>query len=102
MQNLIMWSPYLGVLGLIIALFIYLFVKKQPAGNEKMKEIADAIHEGSMVFLKTEYTYLAVFITVVSGLLYWKIAPQTAIAFISGAACSMLAGFFGMKAATRA
>ncbi|MBI2609102.1 MAG: sodium-translocating pyrophosphatase [Deltaproteobacteria bacterium] len=102
MQNLSMWSPYLGVLGLIVALFIYLFVKKQPAGNEKMREIAGAIHEGSMVFLKTEYTYLAVFITVVFGLLYWKIAPQTAIAFISGAACSMLAGFFGMKAATSA
>jgi K(+)-stimulated pyrophosphate-energized sodium pump len=67
-----------------------------------MQEIAVAIHEGAMVFLKREYQILTVFVLVVGGLLGWFINGSTALAFLSGAACSMLAGYFGMEAATRA
>jgi K(+)-stimulated pyrophosphate-energized sodium pump len=91
-----------GVLGLIFALGIYLYIKKQPAGTKVMQDIADAIHEGAMVFLKREYTMLALFIIVVGALLFWKINQQTALAFLTGAICSMLAGYFGMNAATQA
>ncbi len=100
MQGLVTLSPFLGVLGLVFAGYLYMFAKKQPAGTPKMEEIAKLIHEGAMVFLAREYKILAVFIAVVFALLAWKINPQTAIAFLCGGLCSMAAGFFGMHAAT--
>ncbi|GAB4276630.1 MAG: sodium-translocating pyrophosphatase [Deferrisomatales bacterium] len=96
------YAPLMGVAGLIVAALIYSYIKKHSPGNERMQEIGDAIHEGAMVFLQSEYKILAIFIAVVFLLLFWQIAPMTAWAFLAGACCSMLAGFFGMKAATRA
>ncbi|MFH1701509.1 MAG: sodium-translocating pyrophosphatase [Candidatus Zixiibacteriota bacterium] len=91
-----------GVAGLLFALGLFISIKKKSPGNKTMIELADTIHDGAMVFLKREYSILAIFIVVVFALLAWKIALYTAIAFVSGACCSMIAGFFGMKAATRA
>ncbi len=102
MISLTSYAPALGVLGLLFALGIYLYIKRQPAGSDTMQEIADAIHDGAMVFLKREYTILALFIVVVGALLFIAIDRYTALAFLSGAICSMLAGYFGMNAATRA
>jgi K(+)-stimulated pyrophosphate-energized sodium pump len=84
----------------LIALAIYLGISKLDAGNERMKEIAHEIHLGAMVFLRTEYLVIACFIVVVFGLLAKFINLWTGIAFVSGGCCSMLAGFFGMHAAT--
>jgi len=97
-------APIVGAIGLIIAFAIYNYIKKQPVGNEKMKEIADMIHDGAMAFLGREYRVLAVFIIVVFIMMLFSkdLGIKTAIAFLSGAICSILAGFFGMKAATRA
>ncbi len=92
----------LGAIGLAVALAIYRYVASQSAGSALMVEISDAIHEGAMVFLRKEYQILAVFIVVVFLFLMTFINFSTSIAFICGAACSMLAGFLGMKAATRA
>lgn len=102
MQNLVVWSPFLGVLGIIFAGWLFMYVKRQPVGTPKMEEIANSIHEGAMVFLSREYKILAVFITIVFFLLAWKISWATSIAFLVGAACSMAAGFFGMQSATLA
>lgn len=101
-MNLTIYAPFLGVFGLIIAWFLYAFVKKQPTGNKLMTEISETIHKGSMVFLKKEYSILAIFIIVVFGLLFWKLGLNSAVAFLTGAICSMLAGYFGMNSATRA
>ena len=92
----------LGAIGLGVALAIYRYIASQSAGTPLMVEISDAIHEGAMVFLRKEYQILAVFIVVVFLLLLAFISLGTSIAFLCGAACSMLAGFFGMQAATRA
>ncbi len=102
MYSLTKFAPLFGVIGLILAWIIYGYVKKQSEGNETMREIAEMIHRGAMVFLEKEYSILVIFIIVVFLLMFWKIGIFTAIAFASGAACSMLAGFFGMSAATRA
>jgi K(+)-stimulated pyrophosphate-energized sodium pump len=67
-----------------------------------MTEIAEAIHTGAMAFLKKEYSILVWFIAVVAAVLAIGIGSLTALAFVSGATCSMLAGFIGMKAATKA
>ena len=96
------WAPVFGVVGLVFAALIYLYVLKQPVGTDKMRQIAEQIHEGSMAFLKREYGVLAIFVALVFVLLYFGIRPATAVAFVGGAACSICAGFFGMKAATKA
>jgi K(+)-stimulated pyrophosphate-energized sodium pump len=100
--SLISGAPILGVVGLVVALGILFAVRQMPAGNELMKELAEAIHRGAMVFLRREYGLLLIFIIVVAGLLGTFVNPYTAVAFITGAACSMAAGFFGMQSATRA
>ncbi len=101
MQGLTVYAPFIGILSLIIAWLIYGYVKKQPNGNPLMQELEEAIHSGAMAFLKREYSTLLIFIAVVFILLGWGIAWKTAIAFVTGAFCSMLAGFSGMTAATR-
>jgi len=101
-MELQMLAPVLGAVGFVIAIVIYNVIKVQPVGNDKMKEISEAIHAGAMTFLKREYTVLAVFIVAVFFLIVLGMGFQTALAFVGGALCSMLCGFIGMKAATRA
>ncbi len=97
-----MYAPVVGAVGLLCAWAIFASIKRQPAGTEQMREIADAIHKGAMAFLRREYSILLVFIAIVFVLLYLAIGGDTALAFLAGAACSILAGFAGMSAATRA
>jgi len=104
-MNLVAFTGFawvFGVVGLVIAGLIYNYVKSQPSGNEVMIDLGDQIHDGAMAFLRREYTVLAVFIAIVAGLLAWALDVQTAGAYVYGAIASTLAGFFGMKAATRA
>ena len=101
MQGLTIYAPFLGILSLIVAWLIYGYVKKQPNGTPLMQELEGMIHEGAMAFLKREYSILVLFIIIVFILLFIGIAWQTAVAFVTGAICSMLAGFSGMTAATR-
>ncbi|NLG63639.1 MAG: sodium/proton-translocating pyrophosphatase, partial [Candidatus Cloacimonetes bacterium] len=109
MTTLAQWAPILGAIGLLAALVLYLYVNKQSTGNQVMADLADQIHVGAMAFLRREYSVLAIFVVVVAVLLYFAIgavdtsaALMTSLAYISGAICSVLAGFFGMTAATRA
>ncbi len=95
-------SALLGLVGLTFALGLFLSVKRQPAGTQLMQDISEVIHRGAMIFLRKEYSILVIFILIVFVLLAWKIGIWTGVAFLSGATCSMLAGFLGMNAATRA
>ena len=102
MQGLTVYAPFLGILSLIIAWLIYGYVKKQPNGTDLMKELEAMIHEGAMAFLKKEYSILVIFIAAVFLLLGLLLHEwRTSIAFVTGALCSMAAGFSGMTAATR-
>lgn len=97
-------APVAGFCGLIFALITYLDLKKQPTGTERMKDIGEQIHLGAMTFLKAEYSMLAIFVAVVAAVMAFFLrdnAVQTAAAFVCGAFCSGLAGFFGMQAATK-
>ena len=98
------FAPLIGLFGLLVAFFVYLYVKRQDDGSEMMRDLAQQIHDGAMVFLKREYSILLVFLAAVAVLLGIFVDPswKTTICYISGAFSSMLAGFFGMKAATRA
>ncbi len=102
MNNLLALTPYIGLLGLLCALLLFIMVGKRSPGNERMREISELIHRGAMAFLYREYRILAVFVVIVAALLAWKLSVETAICFISGAIFSVIAGFVGMKAATKA
>ena len=101
-MNLVMIAFVIGVIGLLFAIFLYHRIKKFPPGNETMQNIASMIHEGAMAFLNREYRTLIGFIIVLFILLWVAISHWTAVAFVTGAVCSMLAGYIGMNAATRA
>ena len=91
-----------GAVGLFIALLLYIRVKAQPSGNETMNRIAGYIREGAMAFLYREYKVLLAYSVIVAILLYATLGPLSAASFALGAFLSLLAGFFGMKAATYA
>ena len=92
----------LGVLGMIAALLTYMKILQSSGGAGRVKEIADEIHLGAMVFMAAEYKRLAIFCLVCIVALYFSLGAGTAIAFFLGAACSGVAGYIGMYTATRA
>jgi len=96
------WSWALGLVGIFTAAGIYGYVKRQPPGTELMIELGERIHDGAMAFLRREYTVLAGFVVIVAILLSLAIGYTPAVAYVFGALSSVCAGFFGMKAATRA
>ncbi|PLX31571.1 MAG: sodium-translocating pyrophosphatase [Ignavibacteria bacterium] len=96
------WPPVIGAAGLFIALIIYYSIKRQPEGTDVMRDIAHQIHVGAMAFLRSEYKVLAIFVVIVFVLLAVFIGFNTSIAFLSGAVCSVMAGFLGMMSATSA
>ncbi|WP_374032761.1 sodium-translocating pyrophosphatase [Bdellovibrio bacteriovorus] len=101
-ESLLISPAIAGVVGLIVALALYLRVKAQPAGNETMNRIATYVREGSMAFLVREYKVLFVYAIFVGAALWFALGGIAAGSFILGAFLSLLAGFFGMKAATYA
>jgi K(+)-stimulated pyrophosphate-energized sodium pump len=91
-----------GTAGLVYAGILFVLVTRNPFGTERMKEISDLIHTGAMAFMRREYLTLVVFIVILFVVLTIAIGYTTGIAFLTGACSSMLAGFLGLKAATRA
>ena len=93
----------LGVLGLAMAVYVYMQVLKYPEGDGKAAEIAREIQKGAMAFLVREYTILLIFVAAVAALLFYAFeSSHTGIAFLVGAFFSATAGWFGMYTATRA
>ncbi len=108
MNNLIYVIPAMGIVGLLYTFVKYAWVSKQDAGTDRMKEISTYIAEGAMAFLKAEYKIMAYFVVIGALLLgvmgytnensHWSIA----VAFVIGAFFSALAGYIGMRIATKA
>ncbi|HMW38907.1 MAG: sodium-translocating pyrophosphatase [Saprospiraceae bacterium] len=108
MENLVYILPVFGVIGLIYMAYLYSWVSRQDAGEDKMRTISDSIAEGAMSFLKAEYRVLAIYV-VVAGTLLGVLSTQVATthwlivaAFVLGAVFSITAGYIGMKIATKA
>ena len=102
LMNTLLIPPVLGIVGMLSALVVYMLVMKYPDGQDKVKKIGDQIHNGALAFMKTEYKYLLIFIAVLVVLVWYALGIHSAIAVVTGAACSSLAGFIGMYAATKA
>jgi K(+)-stimulated pyrophosphate-energized sodium pump len=106
-------APISAIISILVGLYFYRYIEKQDSGNEKMREISDAIRTGANAFLKREYRTLAIFVGVVSVLLViflpspiWVGDPlrnlTVMIAYIFGSASSALAGYLGLTVATKA
>lgn len=108
MEALVPFLWAFGILGLIYVFIKNAWVTKQEVGNEKMARIAKNIADGAMSFLKAEYKILSIFVAAVTILLFFKGQNEAgsnglvAVSFIVGAVCSALAGFIGMRVATKA
>lgn len=108
MEILVNYLPAFGVLGLLFVFLKNTWISKQDVGDAKMAKIAKNIADGAMSFLKAEYRILSVFVVAVAILLYFKGANEAgssgmvALSFVVGALCSGLAGFIGMRVATKA
>ena len=103
MSSIALIPVVLGVVGLLAAFIVYRSVLSYSPGGGKVVEIGEKIHRGAMVFMRREYSYLAIFVIVVGALIFisdlgWK----TAVAFFVGAVASASAGYIGMYTATRA
>jgi K(+)-stimulated pyrophosphate-energized sodium pump len=93
-------APALGVLGLLIVIIIYLWIKKQPSGSGAVEKIGEQIHIGAIVFMKREYQMLGMFVLVLLVLLYFFLGWESALCFAVGAVTSATAGYIGMNTAT--
>ncbi|MEP3836701.1 MAG: sodium-translocating pyrophosphatase [Algibacter sp.] len=108
MELIVKFLPVFGIVALAFVFIKSAWVTKQDQGDDKMKRIAKNIADGAMAFLKAEYKVLAIFVVAVAVLLYFKGNAEkgsngmVAVSFIVGAICSALAGFIGMKVATKA
>ncbi|MEY3458597.1 MAG: putative K(+)-stimulated pyrophosphate-energized sodium pump [Planctomycetota bacterium] len=107
MTQIIHLVPLAGLVGLAFSFWQYRWIAGQDAGSPVMRQIGDRIRSGAMAFLKAEYSVMLGFVLVVTGLMYLsglsaQSHPLTALAFLSGALFSGLAGFFGMRIATLA
>jgi len=107
MQTILYVLPAAGILALLYTFWKSRWVDKQEVGTEKMAKIAAYIAEGAMAFLKAEYRVLSIFVVCVAILLGVSAdaevsSPFVAMSFILGALCSALAGYIGMKVATKA
>jgi len=105
-ESIINWTPAFGAAALLFAWYKAGWVSRQDAGTDRMKEIAGFIQAGAMAFLRREYSVLVVFSLVVAVLLvaanYSSGTALVGLSFLVGATCSALAGYFGMKVATKA
>ena len=107
-QSITYVIPILGVAALLFTFWRSAWVSRQDAGTDRMKRIAANIADGAMAFLRSEYKVLAIFVAVVAVLLFLSGGsdeashPLIAVSFIIGAICSALAGFIGMRVATKA
>ncbi len=109
MDAMVYLIPVAGVIALIFTFVKSSWVQRQDAGNEKMQNIAKFIQDGAMAFLRAEYKVLGIFVIAVAVLLAWQGSTRgeasswlVAVSFVIGAMCSALAGYIGMKVATKA
>lgn len=104
-MDLSLIPPILGGVGLFTAFIVYMLVKRYPAGEEKIRHIAEQIHRGAMTFMRREYSLLAIFALVLLVLIFLfdeHLGWRTGVAFLAGALASALAGWIGMYTATKA
>ncbi|RMF55474.1 sodium-translocating pyrophosphatase, partial [Candidatus Woesearchaeota archaeon] len=100
-MNLV-WVFLVAILAIAYVVYTFMRISKKPEGSPKMVEISQATRQGAMAFLKREYSILSIFIIIVFLVLGFLINWGTAVSFVIGALCSGIAGYTGMRIATKA
>jgi len=91
-----------GVVAVLFAVVLTVFVLRQPPGSARMVEIASAIQEGATAYLNRQYLVIAVIGVIVAIVIGVAINPVTAVLYVVGAVCSAAAGYVGMNVSVRA
>ncbi|MDR0782168.1 MAG: sodium/proton-translocating pyrophosphatase, partial [Propionibacteriaceae bacterium] len=99
---LLYFVPVAGLISIIMAVIIAVQVLRQGAGDEQMREIADAIQEGAMAYLARQYRTIAVVAAILAVIIGFALEWGVAVSFIIGALASTAAGFLGMNVSVRA
>ncbi|MBT8045350.1 MAG: sodium-translocating pyrophosphatase [Verrucomicrobiae bacterium] len=98
-------TPIAGIAGLVIAFLILSKILKRPGGDGKVKEIADQIHKGAMVFMRREFLLISLFAIIIAALLFFfqkgDYGKDQSLAFVLGCLASSFSGFIGMFTATK-
>ena len=100
-MNIAIIVPAIAVIALCVAFGLSSWISKVDEGNETMREIAGHIRDGAMAFLRREYKTMAAVVVVVGVIVGLAISPTTAVLYVVGAVFSILAGFLGMRVATK-
>ena len=100
-MNIAIIVPAIAVIALCVAFGLSKWIGNVDEGNDKMREIAGHIRDGAMAFLRREYKTMAVVVVVVAIIVWVAIGKVTAILYVIGALFSVLAGFLGMRVATK-
>ena len=102
MPDFVLYLPIvLAIIGIVYGIFVALSIFKKSEGTEKMIKISGAIREGADAYLKRQFKTIALFAVALTIVVYLALGPLVAIAFIVGAVCSGLVGYFGMYLAVR-
>ncbi len=97
LNNLPLFCTLVGVMGVVFAILLAGVVKKAPAGNEKMQEIAGAIKEGAIAYLNRQLKSMGIAGIVIFIIIFVTLGAKTAIGFLIGATASFIAGYIGMR-----
>jgi K(+)-stimulated pyrophosphate-energized sodium pump len=101
MDSLLYSAPLAGIIGLVFAVYLVLYILKLDAGTDRMKSIASAIQEGAMAYLNRQYRTVAIIAVILTIVIALLIGIETAIGFILGAVMSAAAGYLGMNISVR-
>ena len=95
-------APVSSIISIVLGLFLFQYIAGKDAGTDRMRQIAGWIQEGSRSFLKTEYTYLGVFVALMAVALSIFLGVKIGLTYVFGTVFSAIAGVIGMEIAVRA
>ena len=101
-MSTILFSVLCSLAAIIVAIALILKIMKEPAGDKKMQDIAQAIQVGAKAYLNRQYKTVAVVAVIAAALIGWGLGLTTMFAFLVGAIASAIAGYIGMNISVRA
>jgi K(+)-stimulated pyrophosphate-energized sodium pump len=96
-SNIPLTCALIGVVGILYSLVVAMVIKGKPAGTDKMQQIASAIQEGAIAYLKRQAKSMGAVGIVIFAIIFFSLGPKTAIGFAIGALASFMAGYIGMR-----
>ncbi len=96
-SNIPLTCALVGVIGILYSLVVAMVIKGKPAGTDRMQQIAAAIQEGAIAYLKRQAKSMSMVGIVIFAVIFFSLNPKTAVGFAVGAVASFLAGYIGMR-----